>query len=104
MHFGNYFGAVKNWVELQKKYECMYGVVDYHAMSMPYDPEELRKNTSNMVIDLLAWWYRSRKIDPLYPVIGTGAQQRTLLDTMGLLLFLRRIAAHDAVEGQIWER
>jgi tryptophanyl-tRNA synthetase len=54
MHFGNYFGAVKNWVELQKKYECMYGVVDYHAMSMPYDPEELRKNTSNMVIDLLA--------------------------------------------------
>ena len=54
MHFGNYFGAVKNWVELQEKYECFYGVVDYHAMSMPYDPKELLSNTINMTIDLLA--------------------------------------------------
>lgn len=54
MHFGNYFGAVKNWVDLQDKYECVYGVVDYHAMSMPYDPKELHSNTMNMVVDLLA--------------------------------------------------
>lgn len=54
MHFGNYFGAVKNWVELQEKYQCIYGVVDYHAMSMPYDPKELLSNTLNMTIDLLA--------------------------------------------------
>jgi len=54
MHFGNYFGAVKNWVELQNKYECIYCVVDYHAMSMPYDPKELQHNTMNMAIDLLA--------------------------------------------------
>jgi tryptophanyl-tRNA synthetase len=54
MHFGNYFGAVKNWVELQNKYECIYCIVDYHAMSMPYDPGELRSNTLNMVVDLLA--------------------------------------------------
>jgi len=54
MHFGNYFGAVKNWVELQEKFECIYGVVDYHAMTMPYDPQQLHNNTMNMVIDLLA--------------------------------------------------
>ncbi|MBL7729070.1 MAG: tryptophan--tRNA ligase, partial [Dinghuibacter sp.] len=54
MHFGNYFGAVKNWVELQDKYDCIYGVVDYHAMTMPYEPELLRHNTMNMVADLLA--------------------------------------------------
>jgi tryptophanyl-tRNA synthetase len=54
MHFGNYFGAVKNWVELQENYECIYGVVDYHAMTMPYDPQALHNNTMNMVIDLLA--------------------------------------------------
>jgi tryptophanyl-tRNA synthetase len=54
MHFGNYFGAVKNWVNLQDKYQCIYGVVDYHAMSMPYDPEVLYSNTMNMVVDLLA--------------------------------------------------
>jgi len=54
MHFGNYFGAIKNWVELQEKYECIYSVVDYHAMTMPYIPGELQNNTMNMVIDLMA--------------------------------------------------
>jgi tryptophanyl-tRNA synthetase len=54
MHFGNYFGAVKNWVALQDKYHCIYSVVDYHAMTMPYNPKELQANTMNMVIDLMA--------------------------------------------------
>ena len=54
MHFGNYFGAVKNWVDLQEKYNCIYSVVDYHAMTMPYVPAELVNNTMNMVIDLMA--------------------------------------------------
>ena len=54
IHLGNYFGAVKNWVDIQDKYECIYGVVDLHAMTMPYQPEELHENTTRMVIDLLA--------------------------------------------------
>lgn len=54
MHFGNYFGAVRNWVELQEDYECVYGVVDYHAMTMPYQPKKLRENTWELVLNLLA--------------------------------------------------
>lgn len=56
VHLGNYFGAVKNWVSLQNSgnYRCVYGVVDLHAMTMPYNPKELKKNTENLVIDLLA--------------------------------------------------
>ncbi len=54
MHFGNYFGAVKNWVDLQEKYDCFYGVVDYHAMTMPYDPKKLRNNTWELIVNLLA--------------------------------------------------
>lgn len=54
MHFGNYFGAVKNWVELQEKYECYYGVVDYHAMTMPYNPKKLRENTWELIFNLIA--------------------------------------------------
>lgn len=54
MHYGNYFGAVKNWVRLQEEYQCVYGVVDNHAMTMPYNPEKLRQNTWNLVINLLA--------------------------------------------------
>jgi len=54
MHYGNYFGAVKNWVDLQEKYTCYYGVVDYHAMTMPYDPKKLRDNTWDLILNLLA--------------------------------------------------
>jgi tryptophanyl-tRNA synthetase len=54
IHFGNYFGAVQNWVQLQEKYQCVYGVVDYHAMTMPYNPQKLRENTWDMIFSLLA--------------------------------------------------
>lgn len=54
MHFGNYFGAVKNWVDLQKDYDCVYGVVDYHAMTMPYTPKKLRENVWELIINLIA--------------------------------------------------
>lgn len=54
MHIGNYFGAVKNWVALQDTHDCIYTVVDLHAITMPYDPASLRANTERMVIDLLA--------------------------------------------------
>ena len=54
MHFGNYFGAVKNWVNLQETYDCLYGVVDYHAMTMPYNPKKLKENTWELIYNLLA--------------------------------------------------
>lgn len=54
MHFGNYFGAVKNWIDLQQDYRCFYGVVDYHAMTMPYNPKLLRENTWDLIFNLIA--------------------------------------------------
>ncbi len=54
IHLGNYFGAVKNWVNIQDEYDCFYGVVDLHAMTMPYNAKELKKNTLQMVAELLA--------------------------------------------------
>lgn len=54
IHYGNYFGAVKNWVDLQEKYDCIYGVVDYHAMTSPYNPIKLRANTWELIFNLLA--------------------------------------------------
>jgi tryptophanyl-tRNA synthetase len=54
MHLGNYFGAVKNWVDLQEKYKCFYGVVDYHAMTMPYQVSKLRTNTWDLITNLVA--------------------------------------------------
>ncbi|HRP84126.1 MAG TPA: tryptophan--tRNA ligase [Saprospiraceae bacterium] len=54
LHLGNYFGAIKNWVTQQGKFECTYGVVDYHSMTMPYKAETLRENTWRMVYQVLA--------------------------------------------------
>ncbi len=53
VHLGNYFGAIKNWVDIQDQYDCIYGVVDLHAMTMAYEPDELEENTLKMVMDLL---------------------------------------------------
>ena len=44
LHLGNYLGAIKNFVELQKKMECIYCVVDLHAITTFQDPNELKKN------------------------------------------------------------
>ena len=54
LHLGNYFGAVKNWVDLQETYSCIYGVVDCHTMTMPYKAADLRENTWKMAFQLLA--------------------------------------------------
>jgi tryptophanyl-tRNA synthetase len=54
LHIGNYFGAVQNWVRLQEEYNCIYGVVDYHSMTMPYKADQLRENTWKMMFYLLA--------------------------------------------------
>jgi tryptophanyl-tRNA synthetase len=54
IHLGNYFGAVKNWVDLQANYDCSYGVVDFHSMTMPYKAAQLRENTWKMTFQLLA--------------------------------------------------
>lgn len=54
IHYGNYFGAVQNWIKLQSQYETLYGVVDYHAMTMPYDPKKLRANTWELIFNLIA--------------------------------------------------
>ena len=54
MHLGNYFGAIQNWVKLQSKYQCILGIADYHTMTMPYQPVDLRRNTWLMVYRLIA--------------------------------------------------
>ncbi len=44
LHLGNYFGAAKNWTPLIDDYECFFGIVDMHAITVPYTPAELRKS------------------------------------------------------------
>lgn len=55
LHLGNYFGALKNWVELQEKYDCYFFVADFHALTTAYEnPGDIRSNVEEMVLDFLA--------------------------------------------------
>src|SRR5260221_14224150 len=55
VHLGNYFGAVRNWVQLQDTYECFYFVADWHALTSDYaDPSKIRQSTFDAVADWLA--------------------------------------------------
>ncbi len=54
LHLGNYLGAVRSWVELQDRYRCFYCIVDYHAITQPYDPAGLTARVREMALDILA--------------------------------------------------
>ncbi len=54
LHLGNYLGAIKNWVAIQEQYECLYCIVDLHAITLPQDPAALRRNTREVAAGLLA--------------------------------------------------
>ena len=51
---GNYLGALKNWVALQNEYDCYYCVVDMHAITVPKEPKDLRKNTYEVLANYIA--------------------------------------------------
>ena len=55
VHLGNYWGAVKNWVDLQDQYACRYFVADLHALTTDYaDTSAIREST----IEAVTWWAR----------------------------------------------
>jgi tryptophanyl-tRNA synthetase len=59
LHLGNYLGAIAQWVEMQDKYNCIFCVVDYHAITVDQDPKQLAKKTLEV-----AKLYLAAGIDP----------------------------------------
>ncbi|MGN0702567.1 MAG: tryptophan--tRNA ligase [Lentihominibacter sp.] len=69
LHLGNYLGALKQFVELQKDHECIYCIVDEHAITVPQNPEELRKH----ILDVAAL-YMAIGVDPKKSIIFVQSQ------------------------------
>ncbi|MBD3225165.1 MAG: tryptophan--tRNA ligase [Caldithrix sp.] len=64
LHLGNYAGALENWVQLQKEYDCFYFIADWHALTTDAEAAfTVKENTLQMVIDWL-----SSGIDPQQPI------------------------------------
>ena len=69
LHLGNYLGAIRNWVRLQDDYECLFCVVDMHAVTVWQEPNILRANTREVTAALLA-----SGIDPKRNIIFNQSQ------------------------------
>ncbi|HAS80124.1 MAG TPA: tryptophan--tRNA ligase [Fusobacteriaceae bacterium] len=54
LHLGNYFGAIKQFIELQEENDCLFFVANYHALTSSTNADSLRKNTRDVVLDYLA--------------------------------------------------
>jgi len=59
LHLGNYFGAIRSWIDLQKDNECFFCIADLHAITTAYSPKDLKKYTIQTAVD-----YLSLGIDP----------------------------------------
>mgnify|MGYP001578007049 CR=1 FL=1 len=54
LHIGNYLGAIKQWIELQNNNECVFFIADLHSLTIPYKPENLKKNILEVAVAYLA--------------------------------------------------
>ncbi len=69
LHLGNYLGAMRNWVKLQDQYECVFCMVDLHAITVWQEPEELRNTTRELAAGMIA-----AGIDPKHNILFNQSQ------------------------------
>ncbi len=91
-HIGNYLGAIQNYVKLQDEYECVYCIVDIHALTTLESTKDLRQNIHEMVLDWLA-----AGIDPAKSIVFVQShvpevcELHTLLSMVTPLSWLLRV-------------
>jgi tryptophanyl-tRNA synthetase len=86
LHLGNYLGAIRNWVTMQDSHECIYCVVDLHAITVAQDPKVLRQGIREMTAALLA-----SGIDPARSVLFAQSQVRVHAELAWVLMCTARM-------------
>lgn len=106
LHWGNYFGALKNWIDLQEKYDCFYFIADWHALTTGYEhPEEI----SPSVIDVLKDWFACG-LDPkkstvfIQSWVPEHAELHVLLSMITPLGWLERVPSFKDMQQQLSDR
>ena len=106
LHWGNYFGALKNWVSLQDDYECLYFVADWHALTTGYEhPEEI----APAVVDVLKDWLAAG-LDPgkstifIQSWVPEHAELHVLLSMITPLGWLERVPSFKDMQAQLSDR
>src|SRR3954469_10679527 len=103
IHLGNYFGALKNWVELQDRYRGYYFAADWHALTSDYaDPSQVAENTLEMITDWIA-----AGLDPeksvlfVQSMVPQHAELHLLLSMLTPLGWLERVPTYKEQIQQI---
>jgi len=106
VHLGNYFGAVRNWVELQDRYPCYFFVADWHALTSDYaDPSKIREATFDAIADWLA-----AGLDPdkstifLQSEVKEHAELHLLLSMITPLPWLERVPTFKSQQQELADR
>src|SRR5437867_5361918 len=105
LHIGNYLGALKNWVKIQYDYECIFCIVDLHAVTVYQDPKELRAKIAE-----IAALYLAAGIDPKHssvmvqsavPAHAELAWMLTCVTPVGWLERMTQFKAKSAAQESI---
>ena len=80
LHIGNYLGAIKQWIEFQKENECVFCIVDWHALTAPYDPKFFQK----LILEKTSI-YLAAGVDPEKSIIFVQSQVKEHAELCWLL-------------------
>jgi tryptophanyl-tRNA synthetase len=106
VHLGNYFGAIRNWVELQDRYECYFFIADWHALSSDYaDPSKIKSSTFDAVADWLAAGLDPKKSAIfLQSHVPEHAELHLLLSMITPLPWLERVPTFKEQQQQLADK
>jgi tryptophanyl-tRNA synthetase len=105
LHLGNYLGAIKRFVEMQKTHDCIYCVVDMHAITVWQDPHELKRNTREVTAAFLAAGIdASRHIVFNQSQVPQHAELAWVLNCVARLGWLNRMTQFKEKAGKDRER
>ena len=106
LHLGHYHGVLKNWINLQQQYECLFFVADWHALTTHYNtPEIIEQNVWDMVIDWLA-----AGVDPsqatlfIQSKVPAHAELYLLLSMMTPLGWLERVPTYKDQQEKLTDK
>jgi tryptophanyl-tRNA synthetase len=106
LHLGHYHGVLKNWVELQHQFECLFFVADWHALTTHYDtPDVIERHVWDMVIDWLA-----AGVDPAQATlfvqsrVPAHAELHLLLSMVTPLGWLERVPSYKDQQEKLFEK
>src|SRR5687768_1336456 len=106
LHLGHYHGVLKNWIELQHQFECLFFVADWHALTTHYDtPDVIERHVWDMVIDWLA-----AGVDPaqatlfIQSKVPAHAELNVLLSMITPLGWLERVPSYKDQQEKLSER